>query len=309
MKPFLLVPWDRDVGVIGRVNKHTRALPESVWLQIWKAWRKGLALSVTLCTHVAGTWFSESSVPIQSSIWDSLWGFYGRDFGTYLSERWKLIKKEDSQKVLNLYPCLCSTTTRGWTMLISCLLPDPVKIPAVRTLIKKSIWRRKHQIRPRYSCPLIQCFLSRLPLDIQYIILDLLDYNDIFNMQQALEWPVGDSYWRSRVPKILFFELEDVEEEGLDWEYLCPRLEQLLASFDPLKNRQRIMRVLQGTKNIFLRNLREEGMINAGWEARKFSFTVSYVKDHSCPRRNDAWDHYIPSPCHIRVPYTSTSFS
>ncbi|KAL1988532.1 hypothetical protein VTN96DRAFT_8927 [Rasamsonia emersonii] len=34
MKPFLLVPWDRD---------------------IWKAWRKGLALSVTLCTHVAGT--------------------------------------------------------------------------------------------------------------------------------------------------------------------------------------------------------------------------------------------------------------
>lgn len=77
-------------------------------------------------------------------------------------------------------------------------------------------------------------------------------------MRQALEWPVGDSYWRSRIPETFVFELEDVEEERLDWEYLCPRLEQLLASFDPLKNRQRIMRVLQGTRDIFIRNLRED---------------------------------------------------
>jgi hypothetical protein len=82
------------------------------------------------------------------------------------------------------------------------------------------------------------------------MILDLLDYDDILNMRSSLYLHIEESYWRSRTPKMSVFELQDVPQESLDWEFLCPRLEQLSLS-GILRNRRRILRILEGTKDVF----------------------------------------------------------
>jgi hypothetical protein len=127
---------------------------------------------------------------------------------------------------------------------------DPVKIASIQSLVKKSIWRKKNQIKPRLSPRFTQSCLSDLPFDLKWMILDLLDHKDIFTIQSAIYLYIEESYWRLRTSKMVIFEIQDVPPEKLDWEFLCPRLEEL-ASSGILHNRHRIVQILRGTKNVF----------------------------------------------------------
>lgn len=82
------------------------------------------------------------------------------------------------------------------------------------------------------------------------MILDLLDHKDIFTLQSARYLYIEESYWRLRTSKMVIFEIQDVPPEQLDWEFLCPRLEEL-ASTGILHNRRRIVQILRGTKAVF----------------------------------------------------------
>lgn len=114
--------------------------------------------------------------------------------------------------------------------------------------------------RPRRAKSLLRdCLPSRFPLDIEYLILDLLDHRDISRMQRAIDWPVSKHYWRYRAPKAFVHELEDASKDDnyVDWEYLCLGVERLSERGSELTCRRRVFELLQGPRDVFRRRLKE----------------------------------------------------
>jgi hypothetical protein len=140
----------------------------------------------------------------------------------------------------------------------SFLLIDPINVPAVWDLIAKSTElapRKGIQRKTRKSSSLSGLVEHRripdLPLDLQFLILDLLCHSDISNLLQALEWRIPDSYWRSRIHGFIF-EMEGLASTvDIDWQFFSLKAEQLLESSEGLRNRQRILQKLKGTKTAF----------------------------------------------------------
>jgi hypothetical protein len=143
-------------------------------------------------------------------------------------------------------------------------LRNPIDIPAIQDLMQKSIkcragerMKRKRKRWCSHPLPIkhLESSLSSfsLPLDIRYIILDHLNHTDIRNVLVALGWQIPDQYWRVRFPKDIIWEIEELTAPPTDvaWQYLCLEAELLLESLDGLRNRQRIIQVLRGTKNLF----------------------------------------------------------
>ncbi|KAK2761588.1 hypothetical protein FQN54_001416 [Arachnomyces sp. PD_36] len=139
---------------------------------------------------------------------------------------------------------------------------DPVKIPALRSVIDESIKRRHAEYltsNPGNSDAGIFQNVRRtpgrhnLPLDIQWMILDLLEYNDIPSLLRALGWVLPDVYWERRLPKNLIFELEDLkkDESEFDWQFLCLGVEKLLRTSPELLNRQRLFPILAKMSELF----------------------------------------------------------
>lgn len=58
------------------------------------------------------------------------------------------------------------------------------------------------------------------------MVANLLPSTDAAAVQKAVGSYLGDLYWRSRVPDI-FYEARDLENQSLNWEYLCLELERL----------------------------------------------------------------------------------
>jgi hypothetical protein len=133
---------------------------------------------------------------------------------------------------------------------------DPVNIPEVQDLIRKSIENcskeRMNQMSQKRCSLFLKYLESGFPLDIQCLILDHLSYIDIQNVLVALGWQIPDSYWRGRFPKDIIFEIEELASTAdVAWQFLCLGAEQLLESSHGLLNRQRIFRVLRGTRSLF----------------------------------------------------------
>lgn len=73
------------------------------------------------------------------------------------------------------------------------------------------------------------------------------------NALYAFGWQIPDSYWRCRFPREIITEIKtelDPKVE-VDWKFLCLKAEELLETSQSLLNRQRIFRVLEGTKKLF----------------------------------------------------------
>lgn len=94
---------------------------------------------------------------------------------------------------------------------------------------------------------------SNIPLDIKILIMGYLSPKDAENMLTAFQWVIPDSYWQSRFPRTLIFEIESLiaSSKYLDWQYLCLQAQSLLETSHELRNRRRILNILEGTKRIF----------------------------------------------------------
>jgi hypothetical protein len=141
---------------------------------------------------------------------------------------------------------------------------DPVRISEVECLLKGALLspvsKEEETITKKYPGPF--SVVIGLALEIQYLILDHLDRHDITMLHAAFsgqfEWRVSDSYWIQRAPRKLIYEIQDfiTNLEGMtgavvDWEDLCLQAEQLVQTSEQLRNRQRILDVLEGTRDIF----------------------------------------------------------
>lgn len=138
-------------------------------------------------------------------------------------------------------------------------IPDPFRIPAVRDLIRQSKSRAKNALVGKKDGTR-NGFLSLLPPEIQYIILDQLSRKCFANVREA-GLKVHDEYWRSRVPKNLIFELQDIAATDLvDWEFLCLEIEETVEGWDlrSLEARRYLIESLHRRKRAFRRSLKEK---------------------------------------------------
>ncbi|KAL1964720.1 hypothetical protein VTN77DRAFT_6746 [Rasamsonia byssochlamydoides] len=162
------------------------------------------------------------------------------------------------------------------------LYRDPIRIPAIENLLKtatiirkkpRRLPRRHH--RPGNSTRQEDSTLRRgpfgtdLPLDIQYLVLDQLDGRDIAALHAAFtgrfKWRVSDLYWSRRAPRALIYEIQDLLDNPpdnsnnksadidieIDWEYLCLHAEELVRTSEDVRNRQRLMRMIESTQKVF----------------------------------------------------------
>lgn len=98
--------------------------------------------------------------------------------------------------------------------------------------------------------PLRFCF--NLPLEIVELILDHLSCEEIRSLRRHFSLRVSDSYWRLRSPKDVFFEVQNVNPDSLDWEYFRLEGDQLLHTSESLQSRKCILLTLKDLKETLL---------------------------------------------------------
>jgi hypothetical protein len=89
---------------------------------------------------------------------------------------------------------------------------------------------------------------------------------DTENLLSAYRWRLPDRYWQNRSRKDLIIEFQGLlksNDTSIDWQYLCLASEKLLLDshwFDRsgLKNRQRILPLIEGIKGALLALLAAE---------------------------------------------------
>ena len=147
---------------------------------------------------------------------------------------------------------------RSHGLIPECLIAtaDPGDIPEIKDIIRRAI---EASICKRARSKLRSRGHFELPLDVQFLIIDCLRPRDARNALAGLGWQVPLSYWRSRCsPAIKYIhEIEEAKPEEIDQEFLYQEIEELLennASYG-LRNRQRIFRILEGTKKSFFSQL------------------------------------------------------
>jgi hypothetical protein len=90
-----------------------------------------------------------------------------------------------------------------------------------------------------------------LPTDVQWLLVDYWDYKSIPSALRSFGWVLPDSYWHQRFPKGgLIFEIEGMEFETVDWQFLCLGVEKLLEWSPELLNRRRVLQLLRLLHNI-----------------------------------------------------------
>jgi hypothetical protein len=94
----------------------------------------------------------------------------------------------------------------------------------------------------------------KLPMELLYMIFDLLPSQTVANAEEALGVHSSNHFWSSRIPADIFFEVQDITEKEVDWKTLCLRLEQCLESSEALRVRRYLLdcldRILTVAKTI-----------------------------------------------------------
>lgn len=247
------VPWNKN-EIDADTSNAKQAMAEALFANLWDARYQELSIY---------------GIPIHNNCWFLIEHVVGSEaekelalFAQTLAERWPkqpfgLSRRERSKKNRN------SDFSISFNSLLWNIASDPINIPEVEKLIRghgrtKSLGSgKKSKSGPGRVSDLGSL---DLPLDIQFLILDCTRTEDTQNLLVATEWDIPNSYWRSRFPRDIIFEIEKLLVPGkreVDWQSLCLGAEKLLQDdkIYGLENRKRILRTLGETKTMFLSKL------------------------------------------------------
>jgi hypothetical protein len=140
-------------------------------------------------------------------------------------------------------------------------LVNPLDSKIVQRLLTGSINEsdrggRHKTLRSWWSVPQHLNYGNKMPLEITYNILDHIQSTDDLVALKVLGWQTPDSYWLSRIPRDLFFELDEelplLESTAVvDWPFFCLKAERLMETSHSLRNRRRIFRIVGSLKSLF----------------------------------------------------------
>lgn len=143
---------------------------------------------------------------------------------------------------------------------------DPLRIPYISGLIRQSKSKpfSEKNIQSNGNS-LFTTTLSRLPLEVLYLILDNLDFEELEKIRIATSLPVGDQYWRGRLPRAVIFEFDNIlDEGGIRWDHLVLRGEELMVFCPALLFRQRCLTRLHRVREVLCDKLaNQEGGIQS----------------------------------------------
>jgi hypothetical protein len=105
-----------------------------------------------------------------------------------------------------------------------------------------------------------------LPPEIILIIMDMLQGSkEVWTLLSIFpQWGpmIPQRYWRARLVKDLMLDYEEVPElDVVDWQNLYFEVDNLLKKSHGLRNRRRIMNILEGTKELFLAYVTDETIV------------------------------------------------
>lgn len=132
--------------------------------------------------------------------------------------------------------------------------------------VKESKRGKRHQtLRSWWFCPQHLNFGYKIPLEIMYNILDYIHSTDTLVALKVLNWQGPDSYWQNRIPRDIFFELDEELSQlsstaVVDWPFFCLKAEKLLETSRSLRNRQRIFRIVESVKYLLEKEDDEENL-------------------------------------------------
>ncbi|GKZ29775.1 hypothetical protein AbraIFM66950_006405 [Aspergillus brasiliensis] len=167
-------------------------------------------------------------------------------------------------------------------------MKDPIATASVRQLVKECRSRAVRGTHMKATSRAVDSRIPLLPQELQCMIMDQLEYQDIRQMLRALKWIMDPSYWRRRLDVHFFSEIQFLEEDkGLDWQWLCLRVEALKDS-EAGANRQRFFEMLRKYTHMdvfhaelaSLRNDDMEGRVNGIWNIilnAEFPVSEGYV--------------------------------
>src|SRR5580658_796373 len=123
---------------------------------------------------------------------------------------------------------------------------DPIDVPDIKDLFHRSALQRTNKLKSwKYRSTKSGDPMCGLPLEIIYMILDHLCSRDVRQLIATMNWDMPDAYWRSRFPKDIIFEIEQLSPTAdLNWQFLCLEAELLLETSKRPLNRQRIFQIL-----------------------------------------------------------------
>ncbi|KAI9929897.1 hypothetical protein ASPWEDRAFT_167563 [Aspergillus wentii DTO 134E9] len=128
---------------------------------------------------------------------------------------------------------------------------DPFRHPEIYRAAQKALKRRNKQKQTQQK-PLCNengtASLLSLPLDIVYILFDQLEHFDLWNLVQAIHWPIPHSYWGHRAGEYLKY-MDEILMLDLDWAYLCLELERLDRTLFIFRTRTRVLQSLRNISN------------------------------------------------------------
>ncbi|OJI84654.1 hypothetical protein ASPTUDRAFT_28390 [Aspergillus tubingensis CBS 134.48] len=104
---------------------------------------------------------------------------------------------------------------------------DPIGMTSVRRFVTRCRSRATRMSKVSHTSCSTDSWLIRLPLELQYMIMDNLEFDDVGSVLKGIQWSVDNGYWKRRLNLDLFSEIRGILHEDLDWRWLCLKLEVL----------------------------------------------------------------------------------
>ncbi|OGM48300.1 hypothetical protein ABOM_002177 [Aspergillus bombycis] len=176
------VPRDTAMGVIGYPEKDRDRLIQA--------------------TRVGQDNDTSSNGLVGYYVHDSCWELLTHHAVGEIARRYLALVVKNLLSLLKEKPLLA---LKGWREAVrgNLVLDDPAPIKIIQHLIKQT--RTRPHARFYIQGP-VNSRLCYLPVEILYEIMDYVSPNDVKNVQIAIEYSLGDGYWRTRVRTKLVYE-------------------------------------------------------------------------------------------------------
>lgn len=261
-EPVFTVPWKKDDLLVDRQHFYNKIIPDDK-----KEMTKSKLLVKRVNVYPAHFYNSDHQhmyphgFPIHAHCWGLAERVIGGDriekdlelFVRILQQRWadeNIIQdsRQLNEWIINRHPYFSANEYDCERQLVA--IRDPIIVYEVEEIIAESAKRYSLLKERQGDSPTIvtaNYALFAIPYEVWAGIFDCMHYTELVKFLSVTRIQMPQSYWWSRAPRDIIWELDDIDCETtpVDWQHLCLRAERLCDESLGLINRQRICNILK----------------------------------------------------------------